>query len=198
MKREDAYTVARDLATAGNEHLIELVVPKEHLEYVRKKLQTNLAKSSPASVLSKTETSFWYNNDYFDDAKHWPRYKSVIETKPGWGKKIANDIDLVTNQIMNQIPNPKKDAFECQGLVVGYVQSGKTANYTGLIAKAVDAGYNLIIVYAGLHNSLRTQTQIRLDRELTGENLTGNYIAALGLYRFFYILSWYDPFTNQP
>ena len=53
-------------------------------------------------------------------------------------------------------------------MVVGQVQSGKTANYTGLICKAADAGYRLIIVLAGLHNSLRSQTQERLDREFLG------------------------------
>lgn len=51
-------------------------------------------------------------------------------------------------------------------MVVGRVQSGKTANYTALIAKAVDAGYGLIIVMTGLHNQLRWQTQLRLGREL--------------------------------
>ena len=53
-------------------------------------------------------------------------------------------------------------------MVVGQVQSGKTANYTGLICKAVDAGYKLIIVLAGVHNSLRSQTQLRLDEGFLG------------------------------
>ena len=37
--------------------------------------------------------------------------------------------------------------FEATGLVVGYVQAGKTANYTGLISKAADQGYNLFIIF---------------------------------------------------
>ena len=53
-------------------------------------------------------------------------------------------------------------------MVVGNVQSGKTGNYTGLISKSIDAGYKIIIVLAGLHNSLRLQTQQRLDKELVG------------------------------
>jgi hypothetical protein len=53
-------------------------------------------------------------------------------------------------------------------LVVGHVQSGKTANYTGLICKAADAGYKIIIVLAGLHNNLRSQTQMRLDEGFLG------------------------------
>ena len=160
MNQETAYTTALSLATAGNEHLIEEVIPSEHQEYVRNRLRTQLVEPGPADILSDVATAFWYSNEYFPDAKHWPRYRSLVERKRGWGKKIANDIDLVTTQIMNQIPNPQKREFNCQGLVVGYVQSGKTANYTGVIAKAVDAGYNLVIVYAGLHNSLRTQTLV--------------------------------------
>jgi hypothetical protein len=55
---------------------------------------------------------------------------------------------------------------------VGYVQSGKTANFTGVVAKAVDAGYRLIIVLTGTTDLLRGQTQRRLDKELAGyENL---------------------------
>ena len=53
-------------------------------------------------------------------------------------------------------------------MVVGHVQSGKTANYTGLICKAADAGYKLIIVLAGVHDSLRSQTQLRLDEGFLG------------------------------
>ena len=50
--------------------------------------------------------------------------------------------------------------------MVGYVQSGKTANFTAVISKAADAGYRLFLVLSGLTNSLRRQTQERLDSEL--------------------------------
>ncbi len=55
-------------------------------------------------------------------------------------------------------------------MVVGHVQSGKTANYTGLICKAADAGYRLIIVIAGIHNNLRNQTQARIDEGFIGRD----------------------------
>src|SRR5581483_12377082 len=62
--------------------------------------------------------------------------------------------------------------YQSKGLVVGYVQSGKTANFTGVIAKAIDAGYRLVIVLGGTLNLLRAQTQRRLDMELVGrENI---------------------------
>ncbi|WP_205743348.1 Z1 domain-containing protein [Geobacter sp. FeAm09] len=57
---------------------------------------------------------------------------------------------------------------------MGYVQSGKTANFTALAARASDVGYRLIIVLSGIHDSLREQTQKRLNKELVqiGENWT--------------------------
>lgn len=83
---------------------------------------------------------------------------------------IINSIGHETEQILEAIEDPLRDEFDSRGLVLGYVQSGKTANFTALIAKAADAGYRLIIVLAGIHDELRQQTQIRIDKELTGYN----------------------------
>ena len=57
-------------------------------------------------------------------------------------------------------------------MVVGQVQSGKTANYTGLVCKAADAGYKLIVIIAGVHNNLRNQTQHRIDEGFVGSDST--------------------------
>lgn len=57
-------------------------------------------------------------------------------------------------------------------MVVGHVQSGKTANYTGLVCNAADAGYQVIIVIAGIHNNLRSQTQRRIDAGFIGFDST--------------------------
>ena len=71
--------------------------------------------------------------------------------------------------MMEEIEDPEREGpWDRRGLVVGHVQFGKTANYAGLICKAVDAGYKLIIVLAGMHNALRQQTQRRLDRDFLG------------------------------
>ena len=55
-------------------------------------------------------------------------------------------------------------------MVVGHVQSGKTSNYVGLINKATDAGYKVIIIIAGTISSLRRQTQERIDSGYIGRN----------------------------
>ena len=70
---------------------------------------------------------------------------------------------------MNFLSNPRSESAEAKyGLVVGYVQSGKTANYSGLIARAADSGYKFIIVLTGGTSDLRNQTQKRLSKEITG------------------------------
>ena len=71
--------------------------------------------------------------------------------------------------VLGLLEDPVRDGpWDRRGLVVGHVQSGKTGHYTGLICKAADAGYKIIIVLAGLHNNLRSQTQIRLDDGFLG------------------------------
>ncbi|WP_295101063.1 Z1 domain-containing protein [uncultured Candidatus Kuenenia sp.] len=99
----------------------------------------------------------------------WNRYISYLQ------KKIApdtiNKLDNLTDDILDRIANPSTPGtWDKRGMVVGQVQSGKTSNYTGLINKAGDAGYKLIIVMAGMHDSLRSQTQIRIDEGFLGFN----------------------------
>src|SRR4051794_3682717 len=82
-------------------------------------------------------------------------------------------LDEATDEILGQLEDPRRDGtWDRRGLVVGHVQSGKTGNYTGIISKAADAGYKIIIVLAGLHNNLRSQTQIRLDEGFLGYETT--------------------------
>lgn len=99
----------------------------------------------------------------------WNRYINYLQ------KKIApdtiNKLDNLTDDILDRISNPlTQGAWDKRGMVVGQVQSGKTSNYTGLINKSADAGYKLIIVLAGMHDSLRSQTQIRIDEGFLGFN----------------------------
>ena len=102
------------------------------------------------------------------DWKHKTKYFEYLAAK-GWPLETIKSIDEYTDDILDHMNNPKVDYnFTNKGLVIGDVQSGKTANYTGLIHKAIDSGYKLIIVLAGTLNSLRTQTQARMDSDLLG------------------------------
>jgi hypothetical protein len=76
--------------------------------------------------------------------------------------------DEVTDKILDRLGNPRDMSnWSRRGMVVGHVQSGKTANYTGLVCKAADAGYRLIV---GIHNNLRNQTQGRIDEGFIGRD----------------------------
>lgn len=99
----------------------------------------------------------------------WNRYRRYLEEEKGWAPATTDRLEQLTDSILERLEDPNRiGSWDRRGMVVGQVQSGKTSNYTGLICKAVDSGYKLIIVLAGLHNSLRSQTQQRLDEGFLG------------------------------
>lgn len=105
----------------------------------------------------------WYDGP-LKNVGQWPRYKSILREKI---PAALDSVDESTDSILGSSANPKKAGDKRKGLVLGYVQSGKTANYAALIAKAVDAGYRIVIVLAGMHTNLRRQTQSRLENDLS-------------------------------
>lgn len=103
---------------------------------------------------------------------YWSTYVRYLRERRGWDDASLLSLDNSTRAIVECLANPEAmHAYASRGLVMGYVQSGKTANFTGVIARAADAGYRLIIVLAGTWNILRNQTQRRLDKELLGKEL---------------------------
>ena len=100
----------------------------------------------------------------------WDRYKNYLQYVKHFNTNVVNEIDDMTDNVLDKMFDPTTQAVAVckKGLVVGQVQSGKTANYTGLICKAADAGFNLIIVLAGALEDLRCQTQSRLDEGFLG------------------------------
>lgn len=100
----------------------------------------------------------------------WNRYTEYLEKQKKFAPNVILQLDNLTDKILDKLFNPQYSEIKIskKGLVVGQVQSGKTANYIGLICKAADSGFNLIIVLAGIHNNLRSQTQNRLDEGFLG------------------------------
>lgn len=104
---------------------------------------------------------------------YWGRYQTELR-KQGWAPKVVTALDKVTDDILDLMGNPDgEDGWPRRGLVMGDVQSGKTSNYTGLICKAADAGYKLVILLTGTLESLRRQTQERLDSGFVGLDSSG-------------------------
>ncbi|MER7520970.1 Z1 domain-containing protein [Streptomyces sp. NPDC126499] len=131
-----------------------------------------VSKAAGAVVIS-TEHTPWYTPQSLQGRPwYWPAYRKLLVGK-GWPEDVVAGLDEATDRVVERLADPTApEAYQSKGLVVGYVQSGKTANFAGVIAKAVDAGYRLVIVLGGTLNMLRAQTQRRLDMELVGrENI---------------------------
>lgn len=124
------------------------------------------------TILKEDENNPWLNEKRasinFENG-FWGRYREYLEMEKNFAPEVINKLDRITDSILDNFFDPTINAsINKKGLVVGQVQSGKTANYTGLICKAADAGFGLIIVMAGIHNNLRSQTQIRVDESFLG------------------------------
>lgn len=107
----------------------------------------------------------WYTGPV-DGDKFWPDYRDRLASNPDWDEVALRNLDVSSTQIVALLRPPAAAQIRSRGLVLGHVQSGKTANFTAVIAKAADAGYRFFIVLSGLNNVLRNQTQERLEEDL--------------------------------
>lgn len=147
-----------------------LPISDEDFELIKKRLPGEIMHTiGEATTLEKRDaghTKGWFL-PAFDSQFFWGRYREYLLEK--WSRPIVNRLDKTTDEIMDNLGNPKSDLpFQRRGLLLGDVQSGKTATYTAICNKAADVGYRVIIVLAGMIENLRVQTQKRLDKEFAG------------------------------
>ena len=144
----------------GEEDLVERVVQFRHdVAQQRRTIATKQALFDP-----EDEGEPWYGGPSEYDV-FWPDLRAALEADPAWVEAVPS-LDESSTDIVGLLADPHSPSIRTRGLVLGYVQSGKTANFTASIAKAADAGYRLFIVLSGVHNSLRRQTQLRIDEQL--------------------------------
>lgn len=118
----------------------------------------------PTSVVAGNIES-WYPGPREED-RNWSALVDILRGE-GWNDDVLRDLNQSSTKVVANLPNPAGEGeYQCRGLVLGYVQSGKTTNFTAVIAKAADAGYRLFIVLSGIHDALRQQTQDRLNEQL--------------------------------
>jgi hypothetical protein len=160
---------------AAVDRLSQVVLPPptaDDKEWVARQLESEFVVDlGPAHLLTTDEHKPWLAAKSHEiDFRYWRRYKALLEQK-GFGVRVVSQLDIITNDILDLAGDPTEAGeWRRRGLVVGHVQSGKTANYIGLINKAADAGYKLIILIAGIHTNLRSQTQERIDEGFVGRD----------------------------
>lgn len=141
-------------------------------ETVRKSLHHMfLVRMNPGiKIVNVPDYKDWYNSyDIEDEKSYWNRYKFYLSSKLAFPNRVIDAIDQSTTDIVNLLGKPDKDTkFSRKGLVIGDVQSGKTANYISVINKAADAGYKVIVLLTGTIEKLRQQTQARIDEGFIG------------------------------
>lgn len=149
-------------------------VPLDEAKAASTLIQRFSHRMGKATTLKDNTGHFdWLNAARKKDWHYWRRYRDYQESK--LSDVVVDGLDEATDDILGLLEDPlRADPWDRRGLVVGHVQSGKTSNYTGLINKAADAGYKIIIVLAGMHNNLRSQTQIRLEEGFLGYETTAD------------------------
>ncbi|HEX3432462.1 MAG TPA: Z1 domain-containing protein [Solirubrobacteraceae bacterium] len=184
MNFEDALGLARAamrLANLDPEAAVESqpLIPPEMRDAVREALEREAQAHAAIRIADlrmledARDHHEWLRDISRQDWVYWPRLRQLLISR-GWLPPVVQSIDDATDRILGSLESPEGNRpIDRRGLVVGYVQSGKTANYAALIAKAADTGYRLFIVLTGIHNQLRQQTQRRLNAELVGSEPGG-------------------------
>ena len=145
----------------------ELISQEQTLRLIERRGKDSAEE--PIISVSKESKNWLSDGQEWPTKGYWLRYKNwMLGTRPA---EVVSALDRDTNIILGRMGNPidaAREAWDLRGLVVGQVQSGKTQNFVGLIAKAIDMGYRQIVVLSGIHEDLRSQTQYRVDQGITG------------------------------
>lgn len=152
-----------------------IAITDDEKEEIERKIKSQycIFQDEGAALVGDYEHDFlWYTNLQAQESYeeyYWPRYKAHLESKTFSPAGIKTLENKTLPKLMSYIGNPNEDSpFSIRGLVVGDVQSGKTSNYLGLISKAADAGYKVIFLLTGTIESLRRQTQKRVEEGFIG------------------------------
>lgn len=167
---EDEFTKQADLMRTG----MSMIMPVSDEEYegIINRLKESLVIQMDVGTYITDRNNghqSWLPSKRADfDFFFWERYRKYLEEVKHWNPRVTANLGKVSDEILDLCGDPSEEHFLIKGLVLGDVQSGKTANYTAICNKAADTGYRIIIILAGMTESLRQQTQERLDAEFSG------------------------------
>ena len=141
------------------------------VENVRAEIKSEFSiKLDQGSLIQEKGHEKWFlDKKPLLDMIYWERYKKYLLNDKGFSVKVVNTMDDILDKLTDLLGDPSRDvAYSRRGLIIGDVQSGKTANYLGLICKAVDVGYKVVVLMTGTIEKLRKQTQMRVDEGFVG------------------------------
>lgn len=147
------------------------VLTEDQIEEVRNLIKTERSiKLDKGSLIEEKHHERWFlNRKATLEMKYWERYKLYLKNVKHFSPSVINSMDDILDTQVDLLGDPTRDiSYKRRGLIIGDVQSGKTANYIGLICKAVDAGYKVIVLMTGTLEKLRRQTQQRIDEGFVG------------------------------
>ena len=162
--------VAMSGAECSNEELAAL---KRNIQY---KYQIYTVPGQ--SILADYEQENWYSDRKSEiTPRFWNRYKNYLIDQKHFSPNVVSTLgeDTLDQKLMNYILDPKADYKSPvlkRGLIIGDVQSGKTSTYIGFLCKAADAGYKVFILLTGTIESLRKQTQERVEEGFIGIDMS--------------------------
>lgn len=144
----------------------------EDIKVVKNKIMSERAIRLEFGTLLQGDYKYkkWFLNKKSElEMKYWERYKKYLLQEKNFSINVVNKMDDILDTLADLLGDPSSEEnFQRRGLILGDVQSGKTSNYTGLICKASDAGYKVIVLLTGTIEKLRRQTQARLDEGFVG------------------------------
>lgn len=170
----EALGLVRYLLATGttlDEAILNPAIPSELRDKIKEtiKEEETIILQPAKMVIDDEEHVEWLNQKDRSEWYYWPTLRQYLLTTKSWSNASVQSLDKETDRILGRLAPPdSRTAFDKRGLVLGFVQSGKTSNYTALIAKAADSGYRFFVVLSGIDNGLRLQTHRRLKSELVG------------------------------
>lgn len=187
------YVVLSDLAHRFAEFLFKDLTRDDVDEVVAEITQEEEVVLAGGGTVYDPRTFKKWLEDRRDSVRHdrWNAYRQLLISRD-WAKSVIDDLAAQTDEVVELLGDPtdQKDMAR-RGLLLGEVQSGKTATYIGILNKAIDYGYRLIIVIGGHTNDLRRQTQVRMDSDLIGydtsrigENISTSALDPIGVAEF--------------
>ena len=165
--------------------LLNINISENDKETVRKEIlsENKVLLGLGAAIVQRNHKKWFAQRKDQLKLHYWNRFSQYLLTYTSLPVNVVSQMDKVSDEIVDLLGDPTRNDEKEQrrGLIIGDVQSGKTINYSGIICKAVDAGFRTVILLTGTTNDLRQQTQVRLDEAFVGvdSNMIGSDVSGI-------------------